>query len=169
MLQATYQLSKIRKDFLVRIVGPEEETGITKKIHDIAAKNSIEDLIVIGGEVIGKARAALYRSAEIFVLPSYRESFGIVLIEAMCHGIPIVTTNIPNVSEIVSEGEEGFLVNPGDASSLSARLNQLLDDDELRARMSKAGVAKFQSCYAPQRVISQIDQLYQDLLSKYPQ
>ena len=82
---------------------------------------------------------ALYRSADICVVPSVGpEPFGIVTLEAMACGKPVVASNIGGLPSIVNEGAGGFLVPPGDPNALAARIRLLLLDKELRARMGAA-------------------------------
>ena len=67
-------------------------------------------------------------------MPTWREPFGIVFVEAMAHALPIVSTRVAALPELVVEGESGFLVEPGDAARLADRLVTLLTNAELRRR-----------------------------------
>jgi glycosyltransferase involved in cell wall biosynthesis len=77
-----------------------------------------------------------YRRASIFCLPTRREPFGVVLIEALQHGLPVVATRIGAVPDLVHDGENGFLVEPGDVEQIADRLCQLLEDPGLRTKMA---------------------------------
>lgn len=81
----------------------------------------------------------LYREADLFVLPTRAECFGIAYAEAMAMGLPVVTTNVAASPEIVIEGETGFLIEPQDADALQARIEMLLQDPLRRAKMGEAG------------------------------
>lgn len=82
----------------------------------------------------------LLRSAHVFCAPSTGgESFGIVLLEAMSAGLPIVAGDIPGYRNVMTDGVEGFLVNPEDPAALSEALIRLLSDSDLRAKMGEAG------------------------------
>jgi phosphatidylinositol alpha-mannosyltransferase len=97
-----------------------------------------------GVELLGRVSDAekdrLFASADIFVAPATgRESFGIVLLEAMAAGKAIVASDIHGYRSVVRRGEQGLLVPPQDRKALAAALLQLLGDDELRARMGASG------------------------------
>jgi glycosyltransferase involved in cell wall biosynthesis len=81
---------------------------------------------------------ALYAAADVFVMPTRADCFGVVLSEAMASSIPIVTTRIAGVSEGIIEGESGFLVERDDAEALRDRLARLAADPDLRAKMGRA-------------------------------
>jgi len=97
-----------------------------------------------GVELLGRVSNAekdrLFATADIFVAPATgRESFGIVLLEAMAAGKAIVASDIHGYRSVVRRGEQGLLVPPQDRKALAAALLQLLGDDELRARMGASG------------------------------
>ena len=77
----------------------------------------------------------LYQEARVFALPSDEEGFGMVLLEAMACGVPVVSTRSGGPDGIVTDGEDGYLVPRNDAAALSARMAQLLEDDTLAAGM----------------------------------
>jgi glycosyltransferase involved in cell wall biosynthesis len=77
-------------------------------------------------------------AADVFCLPSYRESFGIVLLEAAALGVPAVATRIVGVVDAVRDGETGLLVAPRDARELASALLRLIEDPDLRARLGQA-------------------------------
>jgi len=80
----------------------------------------------------------LYRTADIFVLPTKAEAFGIAAVEASAMGIPVIATAVGGVTDIVVEGETGFLVTPGDIEMLASRLHQLIIDADLRKRLGRS-------------------------------
>jgi glycosyltransferase involved in cell wall biosynthesis len=79
---------------------------------------------------------AAYKSAALFVMPSKKEGFGIVFLEAMRHGVPCIGGNHGGTPEVINEGVTGFLINYGDVDALVDRIVRLVSDDNLRARMS---------------------------------
>ncbi len=100
------------------------------------------------GQIAEEELPALYRSARVLVLPSLHTTYygkkigipellGLALLEAMASGTPVIASNAGGMPEVVVEGETGFMVEPGNVAELRERLEQLLQDDKLLARMSE--------------------------------
>ena len=90
------------------------------------------------GSVPVEAVGAYYDRASIFCLPTRREAYGIAVIEALGHGLPVVATRVGALPELVADGETGYLVDVGDVDALAARLGSLVGDPELRRRFGLA-------------------------------
>jgi len=95
----------------------------------------------------GKDLASIYQQADIFILPSTSEIFGIVLIEAMASGLPIVSTDCVGPKEIIDNNENGFLIPRGDKEELRERLMQLIENPALREEMGARGRKKAEEVY----------------------
>jgi glycosyltransferase involved in cell wall biosynthesis len=91
------------------------------------------------------------------------EGFGLVAVEAAAAGVPVVASRLGALPEIVSDGETGLLVRPGDADALADALRRLLDDRELRARFGMAARLRARR-FAPDVATAQIEGLYRSLL-----
>ncbi|SNS38661.1 glycosyltransferase family 4 protein [Antarctobacter heliothermus] len=83
--------------------------------------------------------ADILSEADIFILPSFAEGLPVVLMEAMAAGLPVITTRIAGVPELVKHAYNGLLVPPGNETALYAAINTLIDSPELRAQMGEAG------------------------------
>jgi phosphatidylinositol alpha-mannosyltransferase len=88
-----------------------------------------------------------------------RESFGIVLLEAMAAGAPIVASDIHGYKGVVRRGEQGLLVEPGDPRELAAAIGELLVDDRLRAEMSANGLARAET-FSWERITERVEAYY---------
>lgn len=107
-----------------------------------------------------------YRSCHIFCAPSTGfESFGLILLEAMAAGKPIVTCDIPGYRTVMADGQEGLMVPPEDEEALARALIRLLRDPAARQVMGQRGRAKAQA-YAWERVSEQVLIYYQELLAQ---
>ncbi len=117
---------------------PETAETVRRLIETLG----FQDRIALLGEVADAA--PLYRRADIFVLPSLHEGYGMVLGEALANGLPIVATRVGAVAEVV-RANAGILVPPGDCASLSAALRLLIADKDKRARLASGAIAAGQS------------------------
>lgn len=100
---------------------------------------------------------AHFRSASVFLMPSFCEPFGLVFLEAMVHGLPCIGSRCDAMPEIIEDGVTGFLVEPGNAEALEACVLKLLRDPELARRMGCAGHARVMQRYTWDRVAARID------------
>jgi glycosyltransferase involved in cell wall biosynthesis len=107
--------------------------------------------------------AQLYREADIFVLPTRAECFGLVFTEAMACAIPVVTCHVGGVSEVVEHGVTGLLVPPDDPISLNGALSALVSDVELRRRMGEAGRRAAEARFDSRRNISRLLEIMREV------
>jgi alpha-maltose-1-phosphate synthase len=105
----------------------------------------------------------LLTHATVFVCPSIYEPMGIVNLEAMACETAVVASRVGGIPEVVAEGETGFLVEPGNAEELAARVNELLADSELAARFGKAGRRRAVEQFSWRRIAEQTVALYGSL------
>jgi glycosyltransferase involved in cell wall biosynthesis len=99
----------------------------------------IADRVQFLGEQYGRDLADLYRNARFFVLSSDEEGLGIVILEAMASGLPVISTDCGGPATAVVEGKTGFLVPVGDADSLATAMQRLAENPQLCRRMGEAG------------------------------
>jgi phosphatidylinositol alpha-mannosyltransferase len=112
------------------------------------------------GRVSDSEKAQLLKSADVFVAPSTgQESFGIVLLEAMAAGAPIVASDIHGYKGVVKRGEQGLLVPPGEPKELAVAISRLLADGPLRAEMSASGVARAEA-FGWERITDRVEAYY---------
>jgi glycosyltransferase involved in cell wall biosynthesis len=108
--------------------------------------------------------APYYAAFDAFVLSSGNEGTPVTTIEALAAGRPVVATRVGGVPDVVRDGEDGFLVDPGDVEELAERLATLAGDAELRERMGAAGREHVLPRYAVNRLVDDVDRLYRSLL-----
>ena len=102
---------------------------------------------------------------DLFALPSLREGFGSILVDAMQFGLPVVASAVGGIPDIVVDAETGVLVPPGDAGALAAAIASLNTDTELRNAMSEAARRRARN-YRPELMIERYWELYQDILPR---
>lgn len=133
-----------------------------KRMRDLSAELGLADKILFLGyrkEVV-EIIAALY----ILVLPSLREPFGLVSLEAMAMKKPVIATNTGGSPEVVIDGKTGLLVPPRDSCALSSAIIKLLKDKELARRMGAAGRERVTSFFSPEFTLSRIQEMYNKIL-----
>lgn len=104
-----------------------------------------------------------YKRMDIFVLPSVYEGFGIVLLEAMAAGVPIVATNVDGIKEVVINGECGLLVPPKNPEAIADAVTQIITNPTLKKKLIEAGLKRAQQ-FDIQEHIMKLDNLYSNLL-----
>lgn len=137
LLRGIEQLVRRRKDVSLRIVGGGPELP---RLQRLAARLELDENVAFLGPV--KSQRELmreYREADIFCLSSRQEGFGIVFLEAMEAGLPIVAARAGAVPEVVPEDEAGLLFDPGDYGELAKCLEYLIETPELRREMGERG------------------------------
>src|SRR6202165_5618743 len=123
--------------------------------------------VVMAGYVSPEELPRYHASADIFCAPNTgKESFGIVLLEAMAAGLPVIATDIPGFSHVVSPGRHGILVRRDDPVSLASAINLLADDQGLCERLGAEGRVAAAS-YSSDRVVNQVIGVYEESLSRF--
>jgi glycosyltransferase involved in cell wall biosynthesis len=102
---------------------------------------------------------------DMVVMPSLRESFGLVAIEAMAMEVPVIASRIGGLEEVVEHERTGVLVAPGDAVVLADHIQQLKGDPGMRKKMGKAGRQRVEARFGLDSTIRRTEDLYLDLLS----
>ena len=131
-------LPLVVRNHQVRLNVAGSGTGI-ELYRALAGKLGIEKHVAFLGFINRNELMNLYANADLFVLPSRRESFGMVLIEAMASGLPVVSTKVGAIPEVVRDGETGILVNPDSPRELAEAICTLLDDYERMKSMGSCG------------------------------
>jgi phosphatidylinositol alpha-mannosyltransferase len=137
LLKAFFEIKKQMPNTRLIICGPG--LRLRKRYESWVKKNNLED-VVFTGMVSHEDQPRYYRTADIFCAPNTgRESFGLILLEAMATCRPIVATNIEGFANVVKHGEEGLLVPPETVKPLADSLLTLLNDKQRRERMGQKG------------------------------
>lgn len=136
MQAASHVITTDRSDIRFVIVGKTDlEPEYMDRVRTIVRENDLDEHVVFTGFVSEEDLHALYRLADLFVLPSYEEGSSIVVTEAIAAGLPVVGSRIGGIEQQIDHGKHGMLVPPGDVAELSECLAQLLDDSDERNRM----------------------------------
>lgn len=129
-------IERLEAKAVLRIVGIGPELA---RLRRLSCQLHLDGRVTFLEHLSFAQLAQEYRNADVFCLPSRQEGFGIVLLEAMAAGLPIVASRAAAIPEVVPDGQCGLLVEPGDAAAFAAALDALLKDSGLRQSLGQAG------------------------------
>ena len=155
-------LDKVPHNFEIEIVGDgpyrEELIGLTENL-------GVTSYVHFTGTVPYSELPQKYREADIFILPSLAEGMPLVVLEAMGTGLPIIASRVQGIDELVAEGVNGALFDPGDVDELASSLVKLINAGETRIEMGKASRKKV-TPYDWKNIANTYLALYEDILTK---
>ena len=143
----------------LRIGGNKQEDIIRKSIKD----NKLSDFVFFEGFVTGEKKITLLNWADLYILPSYNEGLPISILEAMSYGMPIISTPVGGIPEVV-DNNNGVLVPPGCADKIFAAINKYIEDRRLLKSQGQVSIKKA-SFYLPDYVMNQLQDCYKGILS----
>jgi glycosyltransferase involved in cell wall biosynthesis len=149
LVEAVGKLAARGVPFQLEIMGQWQSEEFADRVHRRIEELNLGSQIRFLGVQIGEEKFTAFRRADVFCFPSFFscETFGVVNIEAMACGLPIVSTRWRGIPSVVDEGKVGFLVEPHDPAAVADRLEVLANDPKLRKQLGQAGRAKFEREY----------------------
>ena len=156
---AAKELVKERKDINFVFVGPDE--GIKEKVKNIVKG---EKRIKILEPIRGNARVEVYQSADLYVLPSYREGLPLTLFEAFASGLPVIASPVNGVPFEMKDPDNGYFVNYGDIKGLKEKITKILDSPKIAKKMSQNNLKKAKS-YSWDLIANKYMEEYRKLLN----
>ena len=141
------------------LAGADSSQKFTKLLKLYVIKNGLDKYISMPGPVYGEEKDKLFKASDIFVFPSYyeRETFGIVNIEAMSWGLPVISSTEGAIPEIVQNGVTGFIVNSKAPKEIADRIITLVNNPDLRKKMGMKGKEVFRSKYTIEAYARNLD------------
>ncbi|MCX7836715.1 MAG: glycosyltransferase family 4 protein [candidate division WOR-3 bacterium] len=162
LLQALPIIKKEFPNFLLLVVGK----GVLGYSYQEYLSSEVKENVVFCGTSSLEELPKFYATSHIFIAPSIgAESFGIVLLEAMACGKPIVASNIPGYQEILENGKEGFLVKPCDYQEIAKKVIELAKDFKKAEEMGKAGRKKALN-YSWEKISEKVENFYYQVISQ---
>ncbi len=145
-------------DWELRVAGRTLDETCRAELRGLARGEALAGRVSFVGEA---ARPGEFlRGLDIFVLPSLAEGFSNSLIEAMAWGCPVIAAAVGGNPEVITDGENGFLVPPGDERRLAARLEELARDSVLRRRLGRAGRRRVAEAFSVEAMCRSYRELY---------
>ncbi|GGM22976.1 glycosyl transferase [Paraliobacillus quinghaiensis] len=134
------------------------------EIHQLVESLGIEDYVLF----LGKQNniADILSIADIKLLLSEKESFGLVLIEAMACGVPCIGTNVGGIPEVIKDGENGYIVELGDIASIVEKMTNLLLNEGKWEQFSDAAVTHVRQAFSAEKIVAEYESIYDRTLGK---
>ena len=165
LLRAYAQVKELMPELRLVIVGSSRDRA-RRRYEQFVEGHGVRD-VVFAGFVSDEDKPRYFASADIYCAPNTgKESFGIVLLEAMASGIPVVASDIPGFAQVINPGREGILVRRDDPLNLASALSLLAGNPDLRARLAAAGLRRAQA-FAWDRVVDQLVVAYEEAVRRY--
>lgn len=124
--------------------------SLDEKVYFLGKRENIEELI---------------GASDLLLLPSTNESFGLVALEAMACEVPVVVSRVGGLPEVVTDGEEGYLVDPLDVETMAARSLEILSDDRRRRTMGENGRKTAKARFCSEEVVKQYERFYEKVIA----
>jgi glycosyltransferase involved in cell wall biosynthesis len=151
--------------FEADLVGEIENETVRGGIEQRMENPRLRQSVTLHGPLVGEAKWKVFREADIFVFPTFFESFGLVAVEAMQFAIPVVATRCQGVQSVVVDGETGFLTPIRDPGATAEAIARLLRDPELARRMGQAGRARYLAEFTLESFWERIEQAIVEAVS----
>lgn len=148
LLEACRDLVKRNLAFSCHFVGPFYNIN-EEKFFSYINKNHLQQYVKYHGAKYNNDKIEMFKMADLFVFPTFYsdECFPLVILEAMSYGLPVISTNEGAISEIIDDGENGFIVEKKDAIDLADKIEILINDKHRLIEMGKAAKTKFENTY----------------------
>lgn len=154
---------KTEHDSLELLIGgdPSDDPRYYRELVDYTRAARLPEVKFVG--LIDDSPSFL-QQADIFASPSLMETFGIVNLEAMASGLPVVASSVGGILDIVVDNQTGFLVHPGNSLELAEKLRLLINDPKLRQRMGCSGRERAEQLFSIDHVFSRVLNMYHELV-----
>ncbi len=159
LLEAFSMVSEEHPGARLLLIGGTEERVTPLRLAELGIQDCVLDL----GKVSDAELSAYYREAAVFALPSRQEGLGIVVLEAMAYGVPVVSTRCGGPEDHIVDDKTGFLVGKDDAEAMARAILRLLNDCELRKQMSQAAREHAEKMFSRKVVAAQFHKAFMDV------
>jgi glycosyltransferase involved in cell wall biosynthesis len=152
-------LARLHGNCRALIIGSGPEEGALRRQASLLG---LEGRVVFAGTE--RRLGPLLKAGDAFVLPSLHEGMSVALIEAMYLGLPVVASEVGGTGSVVSHGEQGLLVPPGDAEALSRAMESIAADPDRARQMGRAGRSRVEAAFLPRHHLAALEGLYEQVL-----
>ena len=143
LLQALAILRQKGCNFHCTIGGGETKEISASRLQEEIIARGLQEVVTFKGQLVGNAKESALRKADIFIFPTYNETFGLVLLEAMSHGVPCITTSEGGIPTVVEDRVTGFITEKNSPTAVAEKTDYLIHHPEVRQKMGEAGRKRF--------------------------
>ena len=169
LLDALQILKDRNCSYVCHFVGGETKEISAMSFSKEIDKRGLSCYVQFHGAKYGNEKDAFLNNADVLLFPSYNECFGLVLLEAMQHGLPCISTDEGAIPSIIDDGQTGFIVEKKNPKQLADRIQQLLSDADLRHSMGIAGRQKYEREYTLSVFEKRMVDIFQHILNEREQ
>lgn len=164
-IKADLKHANIKKKVILNIVG---DGKMRPQYERQAANSGIDDNIVFQGKLSDRELIAAYQNADLTILPSVdrSEAFGLVLVESMACGTPVIASDLPGVRSVVDPGNTGILIPPKNKLELASQISALIKNPERLKKMRSASYERVEKNYRWPIIVEKLEEIYQKLLKQ---
>lgn len=169
-LQVLHSSGQMPHRLLLSVIGGdpskprETRHAELEKLMTLRGELGLGDVVTFLGRRAQETLHSYYSAADVVVMPSHHESFGMVALEAMACGTPVIATDVGGLSQLVRDGETGFLVPGRDPNALAERLHLVLTDSDLRSHLGRQA-ADYATAYGWPGITRQVVRMYEQTIS----
>jgi glycosyltransferase involved in cell wall biosynthesis len=160
ILDALPQVVETNDSVKFVFVGGEERPGENYPVLSRIKNQNLDRWVLVTGEVHRSSVPLYLAAANVFLLPSREEGMPIAILEAMRAGLPIITTRVGGIPEMIEDGRSGILIEPGTPDTIAEALISLLKDDRLRQRLAQGARTAFENKFEVQVCINELASIY---------
>jgi glycosyltransferase involved in cell wall biosynthesis len=141
-------------------IGGNGEVG---KLTDFIREHNLGAMVRFEGWIGSERKQQLLAESDLYILPSYNEGLPLSILEAMSYHLPVISTPVGGTAEVVIDGVNGYLVQPGDKKAIYERLNAFVEQPELAGVMGDESGKRIKS-YLPDAILPKLRSVYEELL-----
>ncbi len=165
LINAADELRKQYPNFHVTIGG----NGETQKIIELIREKKLEDTVSFVGWVSGPEKEQLLYNSDVYLLPSKNEGLPVSILEAMANGMPVISTPVGGIPEMIEDGLSGFLIEAGNIAALVEKMKFFIERKEMIESMGKRSQELIHEKFSSEVIQRELQKLYDELLKMYDQ
>ena len=140
--------------------------GEVNEIRELVKKYNLESIIEVDGWIKGDAVEKAYRNADFMILPSYDEGLPMTILEAMSYGMPVISTTVGGIPDMIENGVNGYMLTPGHNQVLAEKIDFLAENSELRKNMGEKSYEIFKEKFDINIIVKNLQTYYEKLINQ---